>query len=231
MARIALGIAIAAVLIGAAGLAAFAFGVGPGGWGFCPGWGVFGGPWRAPGSGVAPLSDEEVIRIAQQYIASYRNPDLELAEIMAFDNHYYAQARERSTGRYAFEFLIDPYTGAVHPEPGPNMMWNTKYGHMAGWGWMMGRGPTQAEGEMPISPEEAVRIAQQFLDATGSGLQADEEADAFYGYYTIHTLRDGQIVGMLSVNGYTAAVWPHTWHGRFLRIVFGHEDEGEFGHD
>jgi len=30
---------------------------------------------------------------------------------------------------------------------------------------------------------------------------------------TIHILRDGQTVGMLSVNGYTRQVFVHTWHG------------------
>jgi len=81
-----------------------------------------------------------VIAIAQEYVKSYGNPDLEVAEIMAFDNQYYVQARERSTGRYAFEFLID-LTGNAYPEPGPNMMWNTKYGHMGNetsWNSMMG---------------------------------------------------------------------------------------------
>ena len=44
-------------------------------------------------------------------------------------------AVERLGGIHAFELLIDRHSGAVYPEPGPNMMWNTKYGHMGG---MMG---------------------------------------------------------------------------------------------
>jgi len=43
-----------------------------------------------------------------------------------------------------------------------------------------------------------------------------EEADRFYGYYTLHVLNDRQIYGMLSVNGYTGQVWYHSWHGPFL---------------
>jgi hypothetical protein len=38
------------------------------------------------------------------------------------------------------------------------------------------------------------------------------------GYYTIHTLRDGKIEGMLSVHGTTGQVWYHTWHGGFIRM-------------
>ncbi len=215
-------------------------GYGQGGWGpaggmmggygagtDCPGHG--GGGWPGYPGASTPISDEQAIEIAQDYIAEYNNPDLELVEIMAFDNHFYAQVRERSTGINAFEFLIDRYTGAAYPEPGPNMMWNTKYGHMAGWGGMMGGWWGQPSGEMRISPEEARQIAQDYLDATGSGLEVSNEVDAFYGYYTIHTLRDGQIVGMLSVNGYSGQVWVHTWHGEFLGMVYeaeGAEGEG-----
>ncbi len=205
-----------------------------GGWnGMMGGWGSMmgangcfgpGGFWGATGT---PISAEEAQRIAEDYVARYGNPDLEVAEIMEFDNQFYVQARERSTGRYAFEFLIDRYTGAAHPEPGPNMMWNTKYGHMGGWGGMMDGmmggwyAPTD---EMPISAEEAIAIAREYLDRYAPGLEPADEADAFYGYYTIHTQRDGQIVGMLSVNGYTGQVWPHTWHGQFLGMVFGDEE-------
>ena len=32
--------------------------------------------------------------------------------------------------RQCLELLIDLYTGNAWPEYGPNMMWNTKYGHM-----------------------------------------------------------------------------------------------------
>lgn len=188
--------------------------------------GMMGGWGGMMGNDGTPLSAEEVQRIAEEYVAGYGNADLEVAEIMEFDNHFYAQAREESTGRYAFEFLIDRYTGSVHPEPGPNMMWNTKYGHMGGssWGGTMGSGMmggfwNAPPGPETITPEQALQIAQDYLDTTYPGLNAADEADAFYGYYTIHTVRDGQVVGMLSVNAYTGSVWPHTWHGEFLGMV------------
>lgn len=68
---------------------------------------------------------------------------------------------------------------------------------------------------MPISPEETWEIAQKFLDANVSGFTV-AGADTFYGYYTLHTLKDGQIEGMLSVNGYDGTVWYHNWHGPFI---------------
>jgi hypothetical protein len=48
------------------------------------------------------------------------------------------------------------------------------------------------------------------------GTTVADEADAFYGYYTLHVLRDGKTIGMLSVNGFTGTVWYHTWHGNFV---------------
>ena len=183
------------------------------------------GNWGWSNNGT-PISADEVHQIAEDYVASYGSNDLEVAEIMGFDNQFYVQAREKSTGRFAFEFLIDRYTGNAYPEPGPNMMWNTKYGHMggSGWGGMMGGGmmggywnaPT---GEMPITPEQAIEIAQEYLSGYGEGLEAADEADTFYGYYTIHILKNGEIAGMLSVNGYTGNVWTHTWHGEYLGMV------------
>ena len=43
-----------------------------------------------------------------------------------------------------------------------------------------------------------------------------DEAEAFYGYYTVHVLTNGEVSGMLSVNGATGRVWFHTWHGAFI---------------
>jgi hypothetical protein len=211
------------------GMMGGSYGQGPGagagyGPGACHGAGA---GWGDPGNGD-PISLDEATQAAQDYIAAYGDPDLELAEVMAFTGNYYAQARETSTGRFAFEVLIDRYNGAVYPEPGPNMMWNTKYGHMGGWmGGMMGGfwGPGwggDAAGEMTVTPEQARELAQEYLDAHYSGLTVGDEADAFYGYYTLHTLSDGTVSGMLSVNGYSGQVWYHTWHGDFIEMT-GHE--------
>jgi hypothetical protein len=98
------------------------------------------------------------------------------------------------------------------------MMWNTKYGRMSWLPWV------HASKEMRITPDEAVRIAQDYLDRTGSGLTAGPDADTFYGYYTLHTVRDGKITGMLSVNGETGTVWPHTWHGEFIGMLEGNDE-------
>lgn len=166
----------------------------------------------ATGGDISPATAETIVT---QYLNRYRGNDLEIAEIMEFENNFYVQAKERGTGRYAFELLIDRRTGRAYPEPGPNMMWNTKYRRMSLAPWV------HASKEMRIKPDEALKIAQGYLDRTSSGLTAGVDADAFYGYYTLHTMRNGKITGMLSVNGETGAVWPHTWHGEFIGLLGG----------
>jgi hypothetical protein len=113
---------------------------------------------------------------------------------------------------------------------GPNMMWNTRYGHMGnmrgGMMGMMGSGysyPSETWGvEMTVSPEEAVAGAQAYLDREYPGAIAVESAP-FYGYYTMHVLQDGEIIGMLSVHGTRSRVWYHTWHGDFTGMIEEHE--------
>jgi len=71
---------------------------------------------------------------------------------------------------------------------------------------------------MSVTPERARDIAQQWLDQYLPEISAAQETDAFYGYYTIHVLKEGRVYGMLSVNGYTGEVWYHTWHGAFINM-------------
>ncbi len=157
----------------------------------------------APVSGV-----DQAKTLAEQY-ASAQGLDLRVKEIMEFSNHYYVIIKEEGSGVNAFEVLVDKATGRVFLEPGPSMMWNTKYGHMRS------RNPTAI---MPVSIEQALRNAQEWLDAYFPGASA-EEAEAFYGYYTIDFSRNNQIIGMLSVNGYSGEVWYHTWHGQFIGMI------------
>lgn len=172
--------------------------------------GMMGGPVApsAPSMGIARATAN-----ARAYVASLGDPNLQLSEVMEFSANYYAQVIERTTGIHAFELLIDKYTGAVSPEMGPNLAWNTKYGTM---GWR-GVGSGSAA-QMTIGPTEAQQNAREYLRTQGLNLDVGTP-DRFYGYYTLHTLRNGAIEGMLSVNGYTGQVWYHTWHGPFIREV------------
>ena len=178
---------------------------------------------------VDPLSIEEAETAVTNYLATLNNDNLSLGEIMIFDNHAYIQILDETSGTGAFEVLVDPVTQNVFPEPGPNMMWNTEYGMMSGSnfgmmggmmsGNMMGTFGYAPDVEINITAEDAVNKTQEYLDAYLPGKTADETADAFPGYYTLHVLEDGEVVGMLSVNTYTGQVFLHHWHGDFIEMT------------
>ena len=198
---------------------------------------------------VDPLSIEDAETAVTDYLATLNNDNLTLGEIMIFDNHAYAQIVDETTETGAFELLVDPASGNVFPEPGPNMMWNTEYGMMSGNGFsgmmdgnmmggqfgsgmmgnvqnngmmggnMMGSFGYAPDAQINITPEEAVDTAQEYLDAYLPGKTADETADTFPGYYTLHVLEDGETIGMLSVNAYTGQVFLHHWHGDFIEMA------------
>jgi len=163
-----------------------------------------------------PITFDKAVETAQRYLKNYNNADLKLAEVMEFDNNFYAVVTERSTGAGAFELLVNRYSGFVTPEPGPNMMWNTKYGPMAGQGGMMGGQWKQQTGPMTVTVAQARTNAQQWLDDNQPGAKLADDEMQFYGHYTMDFLKDGKPAGMMSVNGYTGQVWYHTWHGNFI---------------
>ncbi|MCB0174154.1 MAG: hypothetical protein KDJ97_26810 [Anaerolineae bacterium] len=173
-----------------------------------------------------PLTLDEATTILDVYLADLDDANLAYQDIMIFDNHTYAQIIEKDSGVGVMEVLIDPTSQAVYPEMGPNMMWNQKYGMMGGMMDGFYHGPRgnfnfrsdDSLAELTVTPSQAVEAAQSYLAAnfTDKALTVDEHADPFYGYYTLHLNQAGQTVGMLSVNGYTGQVWPHTWHGQLL---------------
>jgi hypothetical protein len=197
-------------------------------------------PATTPTGSVGSLDDARAA--FEQAVEGYGNPNLEVAEVMEFSNNFYAEIKEKDTGIGAMELLINRPGSRVYPEPGPNMMWNAKYGMMSGsggYGGMMGpngrgmmgpggrgmmRGfssapPQNSRGNiadrMPVSSDRAREIADAYLSHVSPGTRA-EEPTRFYGYYTIDTQKDGKTSGMLSVNGYSGEVWYHSWHGPFI---------------
>lgn len=184
--------------------------------------GMMGG-WPGTTGQVAPLSSLPEARQAfRAYLERLGNADLALGEVMEFERNFYAIVKEQSTGSGAFELLANKQNGAVFPEPGPYMMWNTQYGHMDGvggdgmrGGMMRGWQGAAPGGQISVTPEQARELAQQWLDTYQPG-STTEEPDSFPGYYTLHTVKDGTISGMLSVNAATGQIWYHGWHGTFI---------------
>ena len=155
-----------------------------------------------PGDGVAVTSMSSARQRAAEAGSAL---GLHPGEVIWFDNGFYVELKD-ITGAAATEVMVDLVTGAVTTEPGPAMMWNTRYG--------MSRAVAET-GDPAVSAEQAQQIADRWLADNAPGRIAST-ADAYPGYYTLETASRGQIDGMLSVNAITGAVWAHTWHGRFL---------------
>jgi hypothetical protein len=213
------GLVAAAIALGAI---AYGAGGGLGSAGIAPG-GMM-GAFGTSASGGRTISIDQAQSAVQSVLDRRGNRDLAIDEVIEFQDNFYASIRERSTGTGAFEVLVNRSTGAVTPEPGPNMMWNTRYGMMGGQsGGMMGTammggviGTATATGPMTVTPDQAEQAAQRWLERNQPGSTA-RTPDRFYGYYTVDLAKDGRLTGMLSVNGYTGQVWYHTWHGSFIQ--------------
>ena len=223
--RFLLGVGVAlmagALAVGAIGAASGGSLNPAGGFGMMGGYGpgMMGGLYGQPPAGGAAITIDQAQGAVDRYVARYGSSDLAVDEVIEFQDNFYAIVKEKSTGTGAFEVLVNKATGAVSPEPGPNMMWNTKYGMMGGTGMMGGGmmgGFARATGTMSIAKDRAGQIAQGWLDSNQAGAKI-EEPDAFYGYYTVHFTKDGKVAGMLSVNGYSGQVWYHSWHGAFVQ--------------
>ena len=200
------------------------------------------GAWRGGGTRESAGNLATAGQRVERWLADSGFDGFRVGEVMAFAWNDYALVRD-AAGKPAFEVLAAPDGRWFMLEP-TSMMWDTRYGMMRGWksdpgwsdamvpmmggmmsrnwrdgcdwnGWWGGSGSAQGTSN-PVTAAEAIGIAERYLAQAGSGEEAEREALAFPGYFTIDTTRSGEVVGMLSVNASTGAIWYHGWHGSFL---------------
>jgi hypothetical protein len=141
-----------------------------------------------------PITQAEADQRAAAFAASC-GAGIQVGEIMAFSSTYYVVLVDNS-GTGVAEVLVDRYTGAIYPEPGPNMIWNGQWG--------------AGGNDAPHYDQAAAQaLATTFLAGYLPGSSV-LEGRAFPGYYTFVFGRD-QVEGMLSVHAVTGEVWVHTW--------------------
>jgi len=192
--------------------------MGGGAMGGMMGGGAMGGPVD---SATAPITIDQAVDAANRYLGSYGNPDLKVREVVEFTNDYYVRVNEQSKNVGAFELLVNRNSGSVTSGPGPNLIWNTKYGmgSIHDFNGMMNSGnstnSSTATTDMPFKKNDARDRAQKFLDLQLPGAKAGDP-ETFYGYYTVEVEKDGRLLGILSVDGYYGQVWWHSWHGSYL---------------
>ena len=166
------------------------------------------------------LTPDQILSDVEIYLKGYGN-NLQVADIFVFtDADYYVSVEEKDTGRGAMELLVNPYTGQIYPEPGPNMMWNEKYSMMMGGSFRYNANATDTA---TVNRTEAVKIADDFVKSQlGEAFSVPGDGHAFYGYYTFHIKEDDKVIGMLSVNDLTGEVWYHDWHGDLEQVISEH---------
>ena len=179
-------------------------------------------PWMQPGAAQGQrLTGDQAMKAVTNALATRNTPDLQVAEMLEFEDAFYVRVAERSTGINAFELLVHPYTGVTRQEAGPSTIWNTKYGGAEGMAAIMRQGwaapgSGQPTADMPIKPDQALKNAQAYLDAQKNA-QKVMQAAKYYGYYVVPTLgSDGKVAGLLAVNGYTGRVWDENRFGKLL---------------
>ncbi|MHB1404235.1 MAG: peptidase [Desulfitobacteriaceae bacterium] len=185
---------------------------GSNGLGYGTGYGMMGGGYNAQSLGVnlsngQVATAEQAEALAKAYLQKV-SPDLAVDELHEFADSFEVEAKDASTGAKAYEFVISKNGGYIYAEMGPNLMWNTKYGHM-NWG---------NSGAPTVSADQATQTAQDFVQKLGQeySLEGPETAP---GYYEFMVLKDGKDYAELNVNGYSGQVWFETWHGPIVSTV------------
>ena len=156
-----------------------------------------------PGDGVAVSS---IPAARARATSAARAAGLHPGEVMWFDNGFYVELKD-SAGKPATEVVVDPRTGTVSTEPGPAMMWNTRFGMIRANGGGAGL----------VNSTKARGIATSWLTANRPGTTI-KSIDAYPGYFTLDLQHNGVVSGMMSVNSSTGAAWYHTWHGAFIAM-------------
>ncbi|HBV85392.1 MAG TPA: peptidase [Desulfosporosinus sp.] len=180
--------------------------------GYGGGYGMMGGGYDAKSLGVDLTNGEvttsdQALAIAKAYIQKF-NQDVVVAELYEFANGYEVELKEGATGAKAYEVMVYKNGGQIITDMGPNIMWNTKYGHM-NWG---------NNGAVTVSEEQATKSAQEFVSKLGQGYSIGKPELA-PGYYEFMVQKDGKDYAELDVNGYTGQVWFENWQGPILNTI------------
>ncbi|GAB6153592.1 hypothetical protein JCM17380_23420 [Desulfosporosinus burensis] len=185
---------------------------GQGGNGYGGGYGMMGGGYDAKSLGVDLTNGEvttsdQAVAIAKAYTQK-SNHDVVVAELHEFSNGYEVELKEGATGAKAYEVMVYKNGGQIITEIGPNIMWNTKYGHM-NWG---------NNGAVTVSEEQATNNAQEFVAKLGQGYSIGKPELA-PGYYEFMIQKDGKDYAELDVNGYTGQAWFENWQGPIINTI------------
>lgn len=163
------------------------------------------------------ITIDQVEELVKDYLRD--NSNLRAEEIIEFANDFYVRFSEKDTGINAFVALVHPYNGRLYPGHHPDKYWNTEY---RGESYRLSRDGGEPldwpSGPMTITEEQAWNDAQRFIERHLPEGRAGA-VERFYGYYTIPVLIFEDVIGLLSINGYTGDVCYEACHGSLIDRV------------
>ncbi len=167
------------------------------------------------------LTMDQVEERVKDYLRDLNDSNIQVEEIIEFANRFYVRFSEKDTGINAFAALINPFTGRMYAWHHADKFWNTKY---KGESYRLSTGEPQPidwpSGPMTITEGQALSNAAEAILGPRGIADADVgSAQPFYGYYTIPILRQGNVIGLVNVNGYTGTVCYESCHGSVLDSV------------
>lgn len=163
----------------------------------------------------SPLSIDEAVKIVNKYLAGVKNSDLIVDVVFTFENNTLARVIEKNTGIGAFDVMIDPWTWMVYPVPGPTIIWNQKYDLSSGSDGVALKAK-YVRSKMALTPVQAIRKAQTYLDENQAGSITNRKPYPYYGFYSLEVIQDQMVIGRLDVNGETGEVYPQLNHGALI---------------
>jgi len=188
---------------------------------------------------LTPVTVDEARTAAQSFLSILNLDGLQIGDVTVVGDSAYVSVTETATDNGAFQLVVDPFSKTAYPVQGPATLWNLKYGGVLqanlppGRSRMMGHlnnsgsitptpaatvstpvvTPANITADMPITSPQAVQAAQAYLAQTIPGATAATTPLKFYGYFSLSYSVDGNVAGLLSINGYNGEVLPALQHG------------------
>ncbi len=162
------------------------------------------------------ITIDQVEELVKNYLRD--NSNLRAEEIIEFANDFYVRFSEKDTGINAFVALVHPYNGRLYPGHHPDKYWNTEYRDEAVDVTSNRVTSDMGSSPMTVTEEQAWNDAQRFIERHLPDGQAGA-VERFYGYYIIPVLMFEDVIGLVSINGYTGEVCYEACHGSLIERV------------
>lgn len=176
------------------------------------GYGMMGGGYDAASLGVTLqngqiTSSDQADAIAKAYTQKL-NSGLAVDELHEFADSFEVELINAQTKAKAYEVMISKNGGRIYTEMGPNIMWNTQFGHMS----------SGQSGTLTVTSDQATQNANASIAKIGQGYTI-EKPETAPGYYEFMIQKDGKDFAELDVNGYSGQVWFENWHGPIIKSI------------